>query len=167
MKLKYLITGGTGFVGHHLQEELRRRGESFVVFAQRVFDLTEWDQAEKVFAEHRDADVILHLASHQAAGEFPAKHTAQQFWINNRIHTHVLEAWRRHLPHAKMVAFGCSCAYPSNSTSLKEEVLFDGPIHGSVYAYGFTKRLLATGVQAYNDQFKLNGSFIMPATLYG
>jgi GDP-L-fucose synthase len=164
---KILITGGTGFVGQHLQEELRRRGANFYAFGRRDFDLTDFAQAEAVFKSHSDADFILHFACYQAAGEFPAKHTGEQFFINNLIHTHTLEAWKRHLPRAKFIGIGSSCAYPSDAPVLTEDKLFSGPIHGSVYSYAFTKRLLCTGILAYNDQFKLNGSYLMPATMYG
>lgn len=161
-----MITGGTGFVGTHLQEELTQRGTPHHVFSSRDHDLTGAG-ADEVFAEHSDAAVIIHLASYQAAAEFPGKHTAEQFYVNNRIHLNVLEAWRKHLPSAKLFAIGCSCAYPSAATTMSELELMDGDIHGSVYSYGFTKRLLATGIRAYNDQYGLNGSYLIPATLFG
>ncbi len=164
---KILVTGGTGFVGKHLQEELRRRDIPFFAFSRREFDLTVRAQVEVVFASHADATVIIHLASYQAAGDFPARHPAEQFFINNLIHTHVLEAWRTHLPRAKLVAIGTSCAYPSSASSLTEDKFLDGAIHGSVYSYAFTKRLLYTGIRAYCDQFKLDGTYLIPATMYG
>jgi GDP-L-fucose synthase len=167
MSGKILITGATGFVGKHLQEELRKRGANFFAFGKRDFNLNEREQAEDVFKKNSDADLILHLACYQAAGEFPAKHTGDQFFINNLIHTHVLEAWRKFIPHAKFIGIGSSCAYPSDAPVLTEDNLFSGPIHGSVYSYAFTKRLLCTGILAYNDQFKLNGSYLMPATMFG
>jgi GDP-L-fucose synthase len=164
---KVLITGGTGFVGKHLQEELARRGIPFFAFGRRQFDLTRREQAEAVFRKNQDADLILHLASFQAAGEFPGKHTAEQFFINNLIHNHALEAWRQFIPRAKFIGIGASCAYPSAAQAMTEDKIFDGAIHGSVYAYGATKRLLYTGILAYNDQFKLNGSYVIPAAMFG
>ena len=166
-KEKILITGGTGFVGKHLQEELRKRGANFFAFGKRDFNLSDRSQADAVFKKNQDADTILHFACYQAAGEFPAKHTGDQFFINNLIHTHVLEAWRRFIPRARFIGIGSSCAYPSDAPVLTEDKLFSGPIHGSVYSYAFTKRLLCTGIVAYNDQYKLNGSYLMPATMYG
>ena len=165
--MKVLITGGTGFVGGHLQEELQRRGISFFGFGKRQFDLTRWENAEAVFKKNSAADLILHLASYQAAGEFPGKHTAEQFYVNNLIHNHALEAWRKFIPQAKFVAVGASCAYPSVAQAMTEDKFFEGAIHGSVYAYGATKRMLYTGILAYNDQFKLNGSYVVPAAMYG
>jgi len=164
---KVLVTGGTGFVGKHLQAELAQRGIPFFAFGRRQFDLTRREQAGAVFQQNQNADLILHLASFQAAGEFPGKHTAEQFQVNNLIHTHTLEAWKQFLPHARLIAAGASCAYPSSAQAMTEDKIFDGAIHGSVYAYGATKRMLYTGILAYNDQFKLNGSYVIPAAMYG
>ncbi len=162
-----LITGGTGFVGKHLQSELRRRGISFFCFSRDQFDLTRWEQAQAVFERNRHATALIHLASFQAAGEFPGQHPAEQLFVNNLIHTHVLECWRRFIPRARLFALGSSCAYPSNAVRLTEPVLMDGPVHGSVYAYASTKRLLYTGILAYNDQYGVDGSYLIPATLFG
>jgi len=165
--MKVLITGGTGFVGKHLQLELVRRGIEHFAFGRRQFDLTKWEQAEAVFQKNADADLILHLASFQAAGEFPGKHTAEQYFVNTLIHSHTLEAWRKFIPHAKLITVGASCAYPSAALGMTEDKFFEGAIHGSIYSYGATKRMLYTGILAYNDQFKLNGSYIVPAAMYG
>lgn len=164
---KVLITGGTGFVGKHLQAELAQRGVPFFAFGRRQFDLTRREQADVVFKQHQDADLILHLASFQAAGEFPGRHTAEQFFINNLIHNHALEAWWKFIPQAKFIGIGASCAYPGAAQAMTEDKMFDGAIHGSVYAYGATKRLLCTGILAYNDQFKLNGNCVIPAAMFG
>jgi GDP-L-fucose synthase len=163
----YLITGGTGFVGQHLQEELRRRGISFFVFPRKEFDLTVWDQAQAVFQRNRHATVILHLAGFQAAGDFPSKHTAEQTFVNGLLHLHVLECWRKHLPRARLVAIGSSCGYPGKATHLTEDIFLDGEPHASVYAYAAIKRLLCTGIRAYNDQFGLDGTYLIPTGMLG
>jgi len=164
---KVLVTGGTGFVGKHLQQELARRNIACFAFGRRQFDLTKWEQAAAVFKQHQDAELILHLASFQAAGEFPGKHTAEQFFVNSLIHAHTLEAWRQFIPGARLITVGASCAYPSAAQGMTEDKFFEGAIHGSVYSYGATKRMLYTGILAYNDQYKLNGSYVVPAAMYG
>jgi GDP-L-fucose synthase len=79
----------------------------------------------------------------------------------------MLEAWRQITPHAKLFAIGCSCGYPSDVSTLVEDQYMEGRLHNSVYSYGFTKRLLYTGIVAYNDQYKMNGNYVIPSTLYG
>ena len=43
----------------------------------------------------------------------------------------------------------------------------DGEIHESVRWYAFTKRLLFAGITAYNQQYGLNGTYLVPATMFG
>ena len=164
---KFLLTGGTGFVGKHLQEELSRQGIDYYAFSRSQYDLTQGHQADAVFAANNDAQVIVHMASYQAAADFPAKHPAEQFYINNQIHMNVLEAWRKYTPNAKFIGVGSSCGYPSDLPALTEDRFMDGEIHGSVYSYAFTKRLLLAGITAYNDQYQLNGNYLVPPTMYG
>ncbi|MCA8958321.1 MAG: NAD-dependent epimerase/dehydratase family protein, partial [Planctomycetes bacterium] len=119
------------------------------------------------FADHGPVDCIVHLASLQAAGEFPARFGAIQLQDNSRIHLNVLEAWRLVQPQAHLVAVGSSCAYPSLPGPLHESDFESGAIHGSVYAYATTKRLLYTGVRTYSDRYRLAGSYLVPATMFG
>ena len=162
-----LVTGASGFVGRHFTQALEKRGTDVVALSSRVCDLTDLDATLASFAEPDDVDAILHLASYQAAGDFPARHPAEQLQVNSRIHLNVLEAWRRVAPQARLVAVGTSCAYPVLDGGLREESYLDGEIHGSVYAYAMSKRLLFTGIQACNDQYGLDGSYLIPATMFG
>jgi GDP-L-fucose synthase len=164
---KALITGGTGFVGSHLREELDRRGVPHVVFSRAQCDLRSAPETDALFREHRDATLILHLASVQAAGLFPARFPADQFHANHLIHVNVLRAWKAHLPRARFVGIGSSCAYPGTDARLVEERILDGATHGSVYSYATTKRALLVGIQAYNAQYGLDGSYLVPPTLFG
>ena len=164
---KVLITGASGFVGQHFTREFEVRGIPCAALSSAHCDLTDLDATLTCFAEHSDADVILHLASYQAAGDFPALHPGEQIHRNSKIHLNVLEAWRQTLPQARMIAVGTSCAYPVRDGGLREETYLDGEIHGSVYAYAMTKRLLFTGIRAYNDQYRLNGSYLIPSTMFG
>jgi GDP-L-fucose synthase len=167
MSEKILVTGGTGFIGKHLCPELARRGVACVAPSSRERDLTRPEAASALFDEHADASVVIHLASFQAAGEFPARFPADQFQINHRIHLNVLAAWKQHLPRARFFGIGSSCAYPGTTTELVEERVLDGEVHPSVRAYGVTKRALLVGIRAYNDQYGLNGSYLIPPTLFG
>ncbi len=164
---KLLLTGATGFVGTNLQEELRRRGMPFFATSKEACDLACREQAVALFREHVDAEVILHLADLNGAAEFPARHATELLDVNSRIHLNVLDAWHRFLPHARLIAIGSSCAYPAREGGQREEDLLDGPVHGSLYAYALTKRLLAEAIRTYGDVHGLKGTYLIPSTMFG
>jgi UDP-glucose 4-epimerase len=83
MFMKILVTGGAGYIGSIVVEQLVERGESVVVFdnlyqgheaavhPQAVFvkgDLADRAAVEAVFDEHRP-EAIMHFASHTLVGE--------------------------------------------------------------------------------------------------
>jgi dTDP-glucose 4,6-dehydratase len=59
---RILITGGTGFIGAYLAEELGRRGHVVTALGSRDGDLASPGVAERLLEEHRP-DVVVHLAA--------------------------------------------------------------------------------------------------------
>jgi len=50
--MRILVTGGGGFVGSHLVERLQRDGHDVVSARRNDYDLTRWDDAERLTATH-------------------------------------------------------------------------------------------------------------------
>lgn len=64
--IKFILTGGAGFLGTHLAFELERRGHEVVVLdlkLSRFHDLRFSEIVRDRFAEQSDADVCVHLAA--------------------------------------------------------------------------------------------------------
>ena len=160
-----LITGGTGFLGKNMVPLLQKLGAS-VTATGRNYDLSVYDRAEALFNKDK-FDLIIHGAAFQGAGDFPLKYPADQLRINNLIHTHALDCWHKYQPQAIFVGIGSTCSYPGNLTVLSEEDYFTGPLHPSVETYGLTKCNLQKGIEAYKKQYKLKGTTVVFATLYG
>jgi nucleoside-diphosphate-sugar epimerase len=59
---RILITGGTGFVGSHLAEELTRRGHAVTALGRGDGDLTQVGVAESLLQRHAP-DAVVHLAA--------------------------------------------------------------------------------------------------------
>ena len=59
-----MVTGGTGFLGSHLVEELKERSDDVNVFVPRSseYDLRERANITRALQDS-DADVVLHLAA--------------------------------------------------------------------------------------------------------
>jgi len=160
-----LITGGTGFLGKNLVPKLEEAGVH-VVATGRNYDLTNWSKTKELF-NLKKFDLIIHAAAFQGAGDFTLLYPADQFYKNNLIHTHALEAWKQYQPQARLIGIGSTCSYPGNLPVLSEDDYFTGPLHPSVETYGLTKCVMQQGIKAYKQQYGLNGTTVAFATLFG
>src|SRR6266498_1645153 len=121
--MKWLITGGAGFIGTNAAALLAHPGEQCVLadnFHRRgaqynqeylrdrfrltvdYLDVRFADQVNAYWAAHRDIDVILHLAGQVSLVASNAE-PRYDFETNALGTFNVLEATRRYLPEAKLI----------------------------------------------------------------
>lgn len=165
----FLITGGTGFLGKNIKPYLTNLG-AIVYCVGSKYNLSTENGSWKLFASdlaNVNFDYIIHGAAVQAAGDWPIKHKAEQYDLNLQIHANTLHCWKQFQPRAKMIGIGSSCSYPGIKEVLKEEEYWDGRMHDSVDIYGFTKKAVSVGIEAYKSQYGLQGTTVIFATLYG
>jgi len=165
---KFLVTGGTGFFGKNFKTYVEQRG-GYVITIGSKFDLSDETAAESLFKDilTDTFDYIIHGAALQAAGDWPLHHKAEQYDVNLKIHANTFKMWHKYQPQAKMIGIGSSCSYPKVKEVLAETDYWDGAMHESVDIYGFTKKAVSVGIEAYKDQYKLKGTTVIFATLYG
>ncbi len=162
--MKIFVTGASGFLGKHLCEVLREQGHEVIGISSKNCDLRDRSSLQ-VF--NGDAfDQIYHLAAWTQAGDFCLKHPAEQWLINQKMNTNVLDWWVEKQPQAKMIAMGTSCSYDPKVALIEPEYLNGVPID-SLFTYAMTKRMLLTGLMAIQKQYGLEYLYLIPSTLYG
>ncbi|NJP05745.1 MAG: NAD-dependent epimerase/dehydratase family protein [Chloroflexaceae bacterium] len=162
--MQILITGASGFLGHHLCQRLTQQGHDLVALNARMADLTHQGSLDSF--NDRRYDLIFHLAAWTQAGDFCLYHAGEQWIINQQINTNVLAWWQQYQPQARLISIGTSCSYAPEDELVEEHYLRGLPID-SLFTYAMTKRMLYAGQLALHRQFGLQYLCLVPSTLYG
>ncbi len=164
--MRIVVTGGGGFLGSHLVERLRDRGEDPIVARRADYDLTRWDDAERLFRDARP-ELVFHLAA-EVGGIGANRANPGRYWYANlMMGAHVLELSRLEGVD-KLVTAGTVCAYPKfTPVPFSETELWNGYPEETNAPYGVAKKTLLVGAQAYRAQYGTDAIFLLPANLYG
>ena len=164
--MRTLVTGGGGFLGSHLVDRLRADGGDPVVARRADYDLTRWEDAERLFTDARP-ELVYHLAA-EVGGIGANRANPGRYWYSNLLMgAHMLELARQH-GVAKLVVAGTVCAYPKNTpVPFREDELWNGYPEETNAPYGVAKKTVLVGAQGYREQYDLRSIFLLPANLYG
>src|SRR2546429_2315501 len=164
---RLLVPGGAGFLGQPLCERLRARGAAEVFVPRRAeFDLTNPRDVERVFDAARP-DTVIHLAAEVGGIGANRENPGRFFYANMAMGLHLVEEARRR-GVSKFVQTGTVCAYPKlTPVPFSEDHLWDGYPEETNAPYGVAKKALLVMLQAYREQYGLNGIYLLPVNLYG
>ncbi len=166
-KKRICVTGGAGFLGKHLIEDLRSRGaQNIFIPTIEAYDLVDLDAIQRML-DDSEPDVIIHLAAHVGGIGANLEHPAEFFYDNLMMGVQLMhQAYEMCVE--KFVAIGTVCAYPKfTPVPFKEDDLWIGYPEETNAPYGLAKKMLLVQSQAYRDQYGFNSIFLLPVNLYG
>lgn len=164
---RILVTGGAGFLGRFVVDELRGRGAEEVIAPRSAeYDLRLLGDIRRALKDVRP-DIVVHLAARVGGIGANLAHPAEFFYDNLRMSVPLLhESWQSGVQ--KFVALGTVCAYPKfTPVPFKEEHLWDGYPEETNAPYGLAKKMLLVQSQAYRQQYGFNSIFLLPVNMYG
>ena len=164
---KILLTGGAGFLGEYVRDELVARGATswdIIIPKKSELDLRCWDICVRAV---EGMDIVIHLAARVGGIGFNQRNPATLFYDNIVMGAHLMEASRRKGVR-KFVQVGTVCAYPKfTPVPFREETLWDGYPEETNAPYGVAKKALLVMAQALRQQFGFNAIYLLPVNLYG
>ena len=164
---RVVVTGGSGFLGSYVVEQLHARGARDVAVPRRTeHDLRRMTDVERMYRDFRP-EIVIHLAAvvggiganRQRPGEF--------FYDNLMMGMQLLEIARQRGVE-KFVSIGTVCAYPKfTPVPFKEDDLWNGYPEETNAPYGLAKKMLLVQGDAYRQQYGFRSIFLLPVNLYG
>jgi GDP-L-fucose synthase len=164
---RVLVTGGSGFLGAQVLEQLASRGVEEVAAPRSAeYDLREHDAVRAVLADTRP-DVVIHLAA--VVGGIGANMAMPgAFFHDNAIMGIQLIEESRLASVGRFVCVGTVCAYPKHApVPFNEADLWNGYPEETNAPYGLAKKMLLVQLQAYRQQYGFDGIYLLPVNLYG
>ncbi len=164
---KVVVTGGAGFLGSFLCEKLEAAGAG-ELFIPRIedYDLTEPDAVKQMYQDS-EPDTVIHLAAQVGGIGANRENPGRYFYANMAMGLHLIEEARKH-KLGKFVQIGTVCAYPKFApVPFREEDLWNGYPEETNAPYGIAKKALLVMLQAYRQQYNLDGIYLLPVNLYG
>ena len=166
-KRRFVVTGGAGFLGYHVVENLKARGARDIVVPRSAqYDLVDRGAIKRLFDDAKP-DVVVHLAARVGGIGANRANPGKYFYENLMMGTQLIDEARVRTLE-KLVAIGTICAYPKFATiPFKEDDLWSGYPEETNAPYGLAKKMMLVQSAAYREQYGTNSIFLLPVNLYG
>jgi GDP-L-fucose synthase len=164
---RIMITGGDGFLGRYVIDELRRKGvERIFVPGHHDYDLTQMPDIGRAY-QTGQPDIVLHLAAKVGGIGINREKPGEFFYDNLMMGAQLMEQGRL-AGVEKFVSIGTVCAYPKlTPVPFKEDDLWNGYPEETNAPYGLAKKMLLVQGQAYRQQYGFKAIYLLPVNLYG
>ena len=173
---KCLVTGGTGFIGSHIVDELLEAGAKVRVplHVRKLHrqdgrieavnaDLTRPEQTLKCCA---NIDYVFHAAGNVGAAGVSKNHILQSIALNLTVTSNVLQA-AADAGVQRILLFSSSTAYPPAQHPVKEEELWSGEPYAPYHGYAWMRRYIEKLGEYVHASSDMNVAVVRPGAVYG
>ena len=165
---RILVTGSTGFLGHHFMPRLQAAfpQAELIGLGRKDYDLLE-PGAPAAMLKAIQPDCVVHMAAKSGGIITNKKRPADFFYENLVMNTHTLhESFKAGVK--KFVTFMGGCSYPSDAKSpIDESQMWNGYPQIESAGYSVAKKMLITQSWAYRVQHGFNSIVLIPGNVYG
>ncbi|NGZ96472.1 MAG: GDP-fucose synthetase [Nitrospira sp. WS110] len=164
---RVVVTGGAGFLGSFVVEQLRAKGCRHVVVPRsKDYDLVQMEAVKQLYSDAKP-DIVIHLAARVGGIGANQANPGRFFYDNLMMGAQLIEVGRQQ-GLKKFIATGTICAYPKFAPiPFKEDDIWNGYPEETNAPYGLAKKMMLAQSQAYRDQYGFNSIVLFPVNLYG
>jgi GDP-L-fucose synthase len=168
MSDKILVTGASGFLGKAVCRKLKKEKFNVIELNGKAdWDLTNQDHVQYLFQQHQP-DRIVHLAAKVGGIQANKENPGAFLYENLAMGMNLIETARKYGKLKKFLMVGTVCSYPKNTpVPFKEEDIWNGYPEETNAPYGIAKKTLIEMLIAYNQQYGMNCTNLIPVNMYG
>ena len=162
---KILLIGSSGFLGKNVFDKINPDNDVHVIKGKADCDVSNIHELRD-YVVNLDFDYVINCAAFVGGIAYGYKYPAEMLSVNLKIANNIYEIAKENSVKLLINPIP-NCVYPGHLNTYKEENLWDGPPHESVFNYALSKRMYIALGSSYYTQYNLSSSSVIMSNMYG
>jgi len=162
---KILLVGSSGFLGKNVFEKINNDNEVHLISGKNECDVSNIDELRS-YVNNLDFEYVINCSAFVGGIAYGYKYPAEMLSINSKIANNIYQISKE--KSVKMLINPIpNCVYPGHIDTYKEDDLWEGPPHESVFYYALAKRMSIALGSSYHAQHNLSSCSVIMSNMYG